>query len=151
MFVSFIFGRFVNRYLMYEVNLGEGFNLRRDVYIRMANMVRYCTYDIPSKFSRVVKPNWNITPPFGETDILDYEYCCLFRETKQGGFGLIHEILSTKNFPVIGFEHALERILSMQCKVTLKSSDFRGSSFNCIGFRSMGGHYFLRGGFSVQG
>ena len=24
---------------MYEVNYGEGFNLRRDVYLRMANMV----------------------------------------------------------------------------------------------------------------
>ena len=57
---------------------------------------------------------------------------------QQGGFGLIHEILSTKNFPVIGFEHALERILSMQCTVTLMSSDFWSSSFNCMRFRSMG-------------
>ncbi|GAB6023106.1 GDP-fucose protein O-fucosyltransferase 2 [Chamberlinius hualienensis] len=28
------------RYLFYEVNPGEGFNLRRDVYIRIANLVR---------------------------------------------------------------------------------------------------------------
>ena len=29
----------MNRYLMYDVNDGEGFNLRRDVYIRMANLI----------------------------------------------------------------------------------------------------------------
>jgi hypothetical protein len=28
-----------NRYLLYNVNNGEGFNLRRDVYIRIATMV----------------------------------------------------------------------------------------------------------------
>jgi|LakMenEpi03Aug12_release.lakeMendotaPanAssembly.Ray.scaffolds.fasta_scaffold4072621_1 hypothetical protein len=28
-----------NRYLLYNVNNGEGFNLRRDVYIRVATMV----------------------------------------------------------------------------------------------------------------
>ena len=30
-----------NKYLTYDVNESEGFNLRRDVYIRMANMVDY--------------------------------------------------------------------------------------------------------------
>ena len=29
------------RYLIYDVNPGEGFNLRRDVYIRVANLVKY--------------------------------------------------------------------------------------------------------------
>ena len=29
------------KYLLYEVNPGEGFNLRRDVYIRVANLVQY--------------------------------------------------------------------------------------------------------------
>lgn len=28
------------RYLIYDVNHGEGFNLRRDVYMRIANAVR---------------------------------------------------------------------------------------------------------------
>ena len=28
------------RYLLYGVNVGEGFNLRRDVYMRIANVVR---------------------------------------------------------------------------------------------------------------
>lgn len=28
------------RYILYDVNHGEGFNLRRDVYMRMANLVR---------------------------------------------------------------------------------------------------------------
>jgi hypothetical protein len=28
------------RYLIYGVNFGEGFNLRRDVYLRIANVVR---------------------------------------------------------------------------------------------------------------
>lgn len=31
---------YIFRYLLYDVNLGEGFNLRRDVYIRIANLVR---------------------------------------------------------------------------------------------------------------
>lgn len=29
------------RYLIYNVNFGEGFNLRRDVYMRIANTVRH--------------------------------------------------------------------------------------------------------------
>ena len=28
------------KYLLYDVNIGEGFNLRRDVYIRMAKLVK---------------------------------------------------------------------------------------------------------------
>lgn len=28
------------KYLLYNVNFGEGFNLRRDVYLRIANVVR---------------------------------------------------------------------------------------------------------------
>ena len=31
---------FVFRYLFYEVNPGEGFNLRRDVYMRIAVLVK---------------------------------------------------------------------------------------------------------------
>lgn len=32
------------RYLLYDCNPGEGFNLRRDVYIRMANLVKELRY-----------------------------------------------------------------------------------------------------------
>ena len=35
------------RYLLYDVNPGEGFNLRRDVYIRMANLVKFLNEDEP--------------------------------------------------------------------------------------------------------
>lgn len=31
---------FLFRYLLYDVNLGEGFNLRRDVYMRVINFVK---------------------------------------------------------------------------------------------------------------
>jgi hypothetical protein len=38
-----------NKYLFYDVNPSEGFNLRRDVYIRIANLVnnlnKYKYYD----------------------------------------------------------------------------------------------------------
>ncbi|MPC16260.1 GDP-fucose protein O-fucosyltransferase 2 [Portunus trituberculatus] len=33
------------RYLLYDVNYGEGFNLRRDVYVRIANLVRKLSQD----------------------------------------------------------------------------------------------------------
>lgn len=36
---------FLGRYLLYGVNSGEGFNLRRDVYIRVANLVRKLSQD----------------------------------------------------------------------------------------------------------
>ena len=32
--------QFDKRYLLYDVNPGEGFNLRRDVYMRVANMMK---------------------------------------------------------------------------------------------------------------
>ena len=34
------------RYILYDVNPGEGFNLRRDVYMRMAVFVRYVIFVI---------------------------------------------------------------------------------------------------------
>lgn len=35
------------RYLLYDVNPGEGFNLRRDVYMRVANLVKFLNEDEP--------------------------------------------------------------------------------------------------------
>ena len=42
------------KYLIYEVNPGEGFNLRRDVYIRVANLVKHL---------RNLKENWMLVLP----------------------------------------------------------------------------------------
>lgn len=33
------------KYIIYSVNENEGFNLRRDVYIRIANLLRYLKFD----------------------------------------------------------------------------------------------------------
>lgn len=44
------------RYLLYDVNPGEGFNLRRDVYMRVANLV---------KFLNEVEPWVLVLPPWG--------------------------------------------------------------------------------------
>lgn len=38
--IFYLISFYVNRYLLYNVNVGEGFNLRRDVYVRVANLVR---------------------------------------------------------------------------------------------------------------
>lgn len=44
------------RYLLYNVNMGEGFNLRRDVYVRISNLVRRLSE----------KHNWVLVlPPWG--------------------------------------------------------------------------------------
>jgi len=44
------------RYLLYEVNPGEGFNLRRDVYMRMANLVRVLNDDLRNWWTLVLPP-----------------------------------------------------------------------------------------------
>jgi len=44
------------RYLLYEVNPGEGFNLRRDVYVRIANLVRVLNDDLKSWWTLVLPP-----------------------------------------------------------------------------------------------
>ncbi|PAA80316.1 hypothetical protein BOX15_Mlig023470g3 [Macrostomum lignano] len=44
-------------YLLYDVNYGEGFNLRRDVYIRFANLVRFLNlYQSQTKWTLVLPP-----------------------------------------------------------------------------------------------
>jgi len=47
---------FVDRYLLYEVNPGEGFNLRRDVYMRIANLVKVLNDDASSWWTLVLPP-----------------------------------------------------------------------------------------------
>ena len=46
------------RYILYDVNPGEGFNLRRDVYMRMAVFVRKLNRAFPSTYWVLVLPPW---------------------------------------------------------------------------------------------
>jgi len=46
------------RYILYDVNPGEGFNLRRDVYMRMAVMVKKLNKDNPQYYWILVLPPW---------------------------------------------------------------------------------------------
>lgn len=46
------------RYLLYDCNPGEGFNLRRDVYIRMANLAKDLRKDKPDQDWVLVLPPW---------------------------------------------------------------------------------------------
>ena len=46
------------RYILYDVNPGEGFNLRRDVYMRMAVFVRKLNLDDPDTGWVLVLPPW---------------------------------------------------------------------------------------------
>ncbi|GFU28407.1 GDP-fucose protein O-fucosyltransferase 2 [Nephila pilipes] len=46
------------RYLIYDVNPGEGFNLRRDVYMRMAKLVRKMNDDDETSHWVLVLPPW---------------------------------------------------------------------------------------------
>ena len=44
------------RYVLYDVNPGEGFNLRRDVYMRMAVFVRKLNLDSDTRWVLVLPP-----------------------------------------------------------------------------------------------
>ena len=44
---------FLFRYILYDVNPGEGFNLRRDVFMRMAVLVKKLNELFPKKFNLV--------------------------------------------------------------------------------------------------
>ena len=44
------------RYLLYDVNPGEGFNLRRDVYLRVANLVKFVNQQSPKTWVLVLPP-----------------------------------------------------------------------------------------------
>ena len=41
------------KYILYDINPGEGFNLRRDVYMRMAVFVRYLTCSSQQKIMEI--------------------------------------------------------------------------------------------------
>jgi len=46
------------RYILYDVNPGEGFNLRRDVFMRVAIFVRKMNEDSEDTFWKLVLPPW---------------------------------------------------------------------------------------------
>ena len=46
------------RYILYDVNPGEGFNLRRDVYMRMAVFVKKLNKSFPNSYWVLVLPPW---------------------------------------------------------------------------------------------
>lgn len=46
------------RYILYDVNPGEGFNLRRDVYMRMAVFVKKLNLSFPETYWTLVLPPW---------------------------------------------------------------------------------------------
>ena len=46
------------RYILYDVNPGEGFNLRRDVYMRMAVFVKKLNKNYPDTYWVLVLPPW---------------------------------------------------------------------------------------------
>ena len=52
------------RYLLYSVNYGEGFNLRRDVYIRMANLVRKLNEKSHDQYWTLVRCSYLLTKLF---------------------------------------------------------------------------------------
>lgn len=84
------------RYLLYDVNPGEGFNLRRDVYMRVANLVRNLNIDAP----------WILVlPPWGRL------YHWKSRHLNQIGipWSMFFDIQSLRRFvPVIEFEEFLK-------------------------------------------
>ena len=51
-------GTLNTRYILYDVNPGEGFNLRRDVYMRMAVFVRKLNIGDPNTRWVLVLPPW---------------------------------------------------------------------------------------------
>ncbi|KAL8561615.1 hypothetical protein ACOMHN_001347 [Nucella lapillus] len=84
------------RYLLYDVNPGEGFNLRRDVYMRVANLVRNLNKEAP----------WILVlPPWGRL------YHWKSRHIDQIGipWSLFFDLPSLRRFvPVIEFEEFLK-------------------------------------------
>uniref|UniRef100_A0A0N5AS25 GDP-fucose protein O-fucosyltransferase 2 n=1 Tax=Syphacia muris TaxID=451379 RepID=A0A0N5AS25_9BILA len=84
------------RYLLYDVNYGEGFNLRRDVYMRVANTVRLLRNDGHNYIL--------VLPPWGGL----YHWK---RQDKKLPWSLLFDISSLNEFvPVIEFEQFLYEI-----------------------------------------
>ena len=92
------------RYLLYDCNPGEGFNLRRDVYIRIANLV----HELRSN-KACSKDDWVLVlPPWGR---IGYHWQEQNLEQSRIPWSLFFQIESLKKFiPVIEYEDYIEEI-----------------------------------------
>ena len=86
-------------YFLYDVNHGEGFNLRRDVYVRMANLV----HTLRERSSP--ESNWILVlPPWGPL----YHWFSRNLQRTQLPWSLFFDLASLSHFvPVIEFEEFL--------------------------------------------
>jgi peptide-O-fucosyltransferase len=107
-------------YLLYDVNHGEGFNLRRDVYIRMANLVNTLRERTSSE------SNWILVlPPWGPL----YHWFSYNLQRTQLPWSLFFDIKSLSQFiPVIEFEEFLH--LSPLSSVTTISYVYKLQHFS---------------------
>lgn len=87
-------------YLLYDVNHGEGFNLRRDVYVRMANLI----YKLREHTSS--ESNWILVlPPWGPL----YHWFSYNLPRSQLSWSNFFDVTSLSRFiPVIEFENFME-------------------------------------------
>ena len=99
-----------NYYLLYDVNHGEGFNLRRDVYIRMAHLV----HALRERTSP--ESNWILVlPPWGPL----YHWFSRNLQRSQLPWSLFFDVPSLSQFvPVIEFEEFL-RLSSSSSEMTI--------------------------------
>ena len=95
-------------YLLYDVNPGEGFNLRRDVYVRMANLVHRLREQSP-------EANWTLVlPPWGPL----YHWFTYHLQRTQIPWSLFFDITSLSRFvPTIEFEEFLRLSTSSSSSV----------------------------------
>ncbi len=94
-----------SRYLLWEVNPGEGFNLRRDVYLRMANLVEALNEDSP----------WILVlPPWGPL----YHWANRQIDQSRIPWSLFFDVPSLRKYvPVIEFEDFLKGIPADICLI----------------------------------
>lgn len=100
------------RYLIYDVNHGEGFNLRRDVYMRIANTVRLLreagqSCPRPLKYISNSGENYHLVlPPWGGLYHWD-------RQEVRQPWGKFFDLKALDEFvPVMEFEDFLSGLLS---------------------------------------
>lgn len=98
-------------YFLYDINPGEGFNLRRDVYIRMANLVN----KLREQTSSSSESNWILVlPPWGPL----YHWFSYNLPRTQISWSTFFDIPSLSRFvPVIEFEDFLR--LSSTSMITI--------------------------------
>jgi len=92
------------RYLLYDCNPGEGFNLRRDVYMRIANLVKSLRTD-----SKCAKEDWVLVlPPWGR---IGYHWKEQDMEQSKIPWSKFFDVGSLNSFvPVMEFEEYVEEI-----------------------------------------